>query len=76
MERQVFRTLIQDLQNRKEYTLALQLQHDLIANDFIDRQEREKLKKEIVNEIMSNIDVLLETKAIDKLNKTINNLGK
>ncbi len=41
-----------------------------------EKIERENFKKEIINEIMSKIDVLLETKAIDKLNDMINKLGK
>ena len=41
-----------------------------------ERLEREQFKKEIINEIMSKIDVLIETTAIQKLNDMINKLGK
>lgn len=59
-----------DLQTRYNY------QAEKIRKEMYERIERENFKKEIINEIMSKIDVLLETKAIDKLNDMINKLGK
>lgn len=59
-----------DLQTRYNY------QTEKIRKEMYERYEREQFKKEIINEIMSKIDVLLETKAIDKLNDMINKLGK
>lgn len=59
-----------DLQTRYNY------QYEKIRKEMYEKIERENFKKEIINEIMSRIDVLLETKAIDKLNDMINKLGK
>ena len=39
MYNDVFRSLIYDLQNRKEYNLAYQLQRDLMMNELLDAWE-------------------------------------
>ena len=75
MYNDVFRSLIFDLQNRKEYNLAYQLQRDLMMNELYDRQKWEQVKKEITDDVMSKIDVLFETTAIKKLVTMINNLA-
>ena len=75
MYNDVFRSLIFDLQNRKEYNLAYQLQRDLMMNELYDRQKWEQIKKEITDDVMSKIDVLIETTAIKKLETMINNLA-
>lgn len=75
MYNDVFRSLIYDLQNRKEYNLAFQLQRDLMMNELYDRQKWEQIKKEITDDVMSKIDVLIETTAIKKLETMINNLA-
>ena len=75
MHNDVFRSLIYDLQNRKEYNLAFQLQRDLMMNELYDRQKWEQIKKEITDDVMSKIDVLIETTAIKKLETMINNLA-
>lgn len=78
MYNDVFRSLIYDLQNRKEYNLAYQLQRDLMMNELYDRQKWEQLKKEIVDEVMSRIKINIsaDTTAIDELANKINKLGK
>ena len=78
MYNDVFRSLIYDLQNRKEYNLAYQLQRDLMMNELYDRQKWEQLKKEIVDEVMSRIKINIsaDTTAIDELSNKINKLGK
>lgn len=78
MYNDVFRSLIYDLQNRKEYNLAYQLQRDLMMNELYDRQKWEQLKKEIVDEVMSRIKINIsaDTTAIDELANEINKLGK
>ena len=78
MYNDVFRSLIFDLQNRKEYNLAFQLQRDLMMNELNDRQKWEQLKKEIVDEVMSRIKINIsaDTTAIDELANKINKLGK
>ena len=78
MYNDVFRSLIYDLQNRKEYNLAYQLQRDLMMNELYDRQKWEQLKKEIADEVMSRIKINIssDTTAIDELTKKIDKLGK
>ena len=78
MYNDVFRSLIYDLQNRKEYNLAYQLQRDLMMNELYDRQKWEQLKKEIADEVMSRIKINIssDTTAIDELLKKIDKLGK
>ncbi len=78
MYNDVFRSLIYDLQNRKEYNLAYQLQRDLMMNELYDRQKWEQLKKEITDDVMSRIKIMIssDTTAIDELAKKIDKLGK
>ena len=78
MYNDVFRSLIFDLQNRKEYNLAYQLQRDLMMNELYDRQKWEQLKKEITDDVMSRIKIMIssDTTAIDELAKKIDKLGK
>lgn len=76
MNNSIIRTLIQDLQNRKEYNLAFQLQRNLMTDELNNRQEREQLKKEIVDEVMSKIKIYIssDTTAIDEMSKAIKKL--
>lgn len=78
MYNDIFRSLIYDLQNRKEYNLAFQLQRDLMMNELYDRQKWEQLKKEITDDVMSRIKIMIssDTTAIDELAKKIDKLGK
>lgn len=78
MYNDVFRSLIYDLQNRKEYNLAFQLQRDLIMNELYDRQKWEQIKKEITDDVMSRIKINIssDTTTIDELEKKIDKLGK
>lgn len=78
MYNDVFRSLIYDLQNRKEYNLAYQLQRDLMMNELYVRQKWEQLKKEITDDVMSRIKIMIssDTTAIDELANKINKLGK
>lgn len=78
MDNQIFQTLIDDLQNRKEYNLAYQLQKDLAISELLNHQKWEQQKKEIVDEVMSRIKINMsaDTSAIDELIKKLDKLGK
>ena len=78
MYNDVFRSLIYDLQNRKEYNLAYQLQRDLMMNELYDRQKWEQIKKEITDDVMSRIKINIssDTTTIEELAKKIDKLGK
>lgn len=41
---------------------AIQIQHILMVKDYYDRQEKEKMKKEIIDEILSQFDISVDTK--------------
>ena len=53
-----------------------QYQKNQIMEEYMQRQLYEKMKAEIVNEILSKIDVKLEEHALNKLNELLNNLIK
>ncbi len=72
----IFRSVIYDLRNRKQYNLAWQLQRDLFLDELRQKEEKERLKKEIADDVMSRITVQLDKTAIDELSKAIDNLGK
>ena len=78
MYNDIFRSQFYDLQNRKEYNLSYQLQRDLMMSNLYDRQEREQLKKEIIDDVMSiiKINISADTTIIDELIKKIEKLGK
>ena len=73
MYNDIFRSLTYDLQNRNEYNLAFQLQRDLMMNELYDRQKWEQIKKEITDDVMSRIKIMIssDTTAIDELAKKI-----
>ena len=72
----IFRSVIYDLRNRKQYNLAWQLQRDLFLDELRQKEEKERLKKEIADDVMSRITVQLDKTAIDELSKAIDNLGR
>lgn len=55
--------------------IAYQLQHDLMNDEIMKRREKEALKREIIEEVMKNIEIRIETTAIEKLENMLNRLG-
>ena len=76
----MFRMLISGLDEATQATLSYMYSKERGHEEYRKRQEREKLKKEIVNEVLSliklNIDVSNVTEQIEELDKYIRKLGQ
>lgn len=69
-------SVIRAFQGKEDYVIAYQLQHDLMNDEITKRREKEALKREIIEEVMKNIEIRIETTAIEKLENMLNRLGK
>ena len=47
---------------------------NLIKQNLLDQKEKEKLKNEIIHEVLDSIEVKLETKALQELKEMLQNL--
>lgn len=55
---------------------AIQIQHILMVKAYYDRQEKEKMKKEIIDEILSQFDISVDTKnALQSIRELKNELS-
>ena len=68
--------MLKAMENTGDIMLRYQFQKEMMKNSFLDRQEREKLKEEIVQEVLARISIVLEDEAIKKLDEMLRNLGK
>ena len=64
------------MENTGDVMLRYQFQKEMFKNSIFERQEREKLKQEIINEIMQRISVVIDEQAIKQLDEMLRNLGK
>ena len=55
--------------------MLYQIQKDMKKQELFERQEREKLKNEICEAVLSRIQVNLEVEAIAQLREMIKDLG-
>ena len=55
--------------------MLYQIQKDMIKQELLERQEREKLKNEICEAVLARIQVKLEAEAIAQLREMIKDLG-
>lgn len=69
-------SVIRAFQVKEDYTTAYQLQHDLMNDEIMKQREKEILKREIIEEVMKNIEIRIETTAIEKLENMLNRLLK
>ena len=51
-------------------------QTEMLKNSILERQEREKLKEEIIQEVVSRVSVIIDEEAIKQLDEMLRNLGK
>lgn len=72
----MFDLMLKAMENTGDIMLRYQFQKEMMKNSFLDRQEREKLKEEIVQEVLARISIVLEDEAIKKLDEMLRNLGK
>ena len=72
----MFELMLKAMENTGDIMLRYQFQMEMMKNSFLDRQEREKLKEEIVQEVLARISIVLEDEAIKELDKMLRNLGR
>ena len=72
----LFELILKALENTGDVMLRYQFQKEMFKNSILERQEREKLKQEIINEIMQRISVVIDEQAIKQLDEMLRNLGK
>ena len=66
--------MLKAMENTGDIMLHYQYQKDMMKNSFLERQEREKLKEEIVQEVLARISIDLEDEAIKQLRDMLNDL--
>lgn len=66
--------MLKALENTGDIMLRYQFQKEMMKNSFLERQEREKLKEEIVQEVLARISIDLEDEAIKQLRDMLNDL--
>ena len=75
-----FNYTISELEKKGQYELALHFHHQRMREMVNQKKEREQLKREIVEEVLSRISIMFETgeaiKEINSLNKAIEQLEK
>ena len=78
MKRQLsmYERFLQAAEKTGDITLRYQFQKEMMKASLLDRYEREKLKAEIAEEIMSRISITLDEQAIMQLNEMLKNLGR
>lgn len=71
-----FRYLISGMDSKMQAQLNHMYSKSRMYDDFIHRQELEKMKREIIAEIMPQITIMLEANAIKQLKDMIDDLGR
>ena len=72
----MFELMLKAMENTGDIMLRYQFQKEMMKNSFLDRQEREKMKEEIIQEVLARISIRLEDEAIKQLDEMLRNLGK
>lgn len=78
MKRQLsmYERFLQAAEKTGDITLRYQFQKEMMKASLLDRHEREKLKAEITEDIMSRISITLNEQAIMQLHEMLKNLGR
>lgn len=76
----LFTYTLRELEKKGQLELSLHFQHQRMIETLNQKAELEKLKQEIVEEVLSRISIMFETgeaiKKIDALNKAIQQLER
>lgn len=76
----LFRYTLRELEKKGQTELALHFQHQRMIETFNQKSELEKMKNDIIAEVLSRISIMFETgeaiKKIDALNKAIQQLER
>ena len=72
----MYERFLQAAEKTGDITLRYQFQKEMMKASLLDRHEREKLKAEITEDIMSRISITLNEQAIMQLHEMLKNLGR
>ena len=72
----MFERFLDSVEKAGDITLRYYFQKEMMRNDILDRQERERLKEEIIHDVMSRISIQLDEQALKQLSEMLRNLGK
>ena len=70
-----FERMLEAMENTADVMLRYQYQKEMFKDSLLDRQEREKLKEEIIQEVVSHVSVVIDEQAIKQLDEMLRNLG-
>ena len=71
----MFERMLEAMGNTADVMLRYQYQKDMFKESLLDRQEREKLKEEIIQEVLAHVSVVIDEQAIKQLAEMLRNLG-
>ncbi len=71
----MFEKMLDAMGNTADIMLRYQYQKEMFKDSLLDRQEREKLKEEIIQEVVSHVSVIIDDEAIKQLDEMLRNLG-
>lgn len=72
----MFEKMLEAMGNTADIMLRYQYQKEMFKDSLLDRQEREKLKEEIIQEVVSRVSVIIDEEAIRQLDEMLRNLGE
>ena len=72
----MFERFLDSVEKSADITLRYYFQKEMMMNDILNRQERERLKEEIIHDVMSRISIQLDEQALKQLSEMLKNLGK
>ena len=72
----MFEKMLKTIENTGDIMLRYYYQKEMFKNSLLERQERERLKNEIIEELIPRISVVLDEQAIKQLDEMLRNLGR
>lgn len=72
----VLEKMLDTISNTGDAMFRYYFQTEMLKNAILERQEREKLKEEIIQEVVSRVSVIIDEEAIKQLDEMLRNLGK
>ena len=78
--KQLFDSFLDALGDKIDFSLRLQLQHEMMMQEYRSQQEREKLIEDTAERVLSRLSATVDVsdiiKRIDELEKALNGLFK
>lgn len=71
----MFEKMLEAMGNTADVMLRYQYQKEMFKDSLLDRQEREKLKEEIIQDVLAHVSVVIDEEAIKQLDEMLRNLG-